>query len=185
MGVFMIDMDEAGEVNSPLNMLQCKPATFEGFTDLINSMNEVGPNIAEKYLTTRIANTWPAVEAEVKKVQDADPSDKPPAKDINAKVDELLGLVKSIDGALNDEQSVLQRLSRKRQKQFLNEVEHLLPQKTKTSMQQIAKDLEVLNIDAVISPHVEEQIKQIHKNIIGKFDNTSLSVLDANFNSRD
>lgn len=105
MGVFLIDLPGPEEVNSPLDIFQCKLATFEGFTDLMVSLNELGPNptLQEANLTKRIDSAWPAVKKAVEVVQNGKPdvNVKPP-KSQAEKVDEMLGLVKAMEASFGD-----------------------------------------------------------------------------------
>lgn len=104
MGVFLVDFTRMEEVNSPMNIFQCKFATLEDFTDLMTSLNELHPNLSETTLNKRIKAAWPDVEAAVKAVVEGEP-DKPaaPPKSQDDKLDELLGLVKAMEASLGDE----------------------------------------------------------------------------------
>jgi TIR domain len=55
MGVFLIDFDSVDEVNSPMNIFQCKRSTLDEFSDLMKSLNEFSPTvIKEDVLEKRI-----------------------------------------------------------------------------------------------------------------------------------
>ncbi|MDJ0316166.1 TIR domain-containing protein [Arthrobacter antibioticus] len=104
MGVFLVDFGDVDEVNSPMNIFQCKMATFEGLTELMTSLNELGPNLKEGTLSKRIASAWPDVETAVTEVK-AGGTVGPvlPPKSPDEKLDEILGLVKAVEASLGDE----------------------------------------------------------------------------------
>lgn len=110
MGVFLVDFGGVDEVNSPMNIFQCKMATFDGLTELMNSLNDLGPNLKEGTLGKRIASAWPDVESAVSSVKAGGTTGpvKPP-KSADDKLDEILGLVKSVEATLGDELLLQQR----------------------------------------------------------------------------
>ncbi len=104
MGVFLVDLT-VDEVNSPMNIFQCKLAKLEGFTDLMSSLNDLAsPGLNENTLNKRINAAWPDVEQAVKAVLAGEP-DQPvtPPKTSEEKLDELIGLVKAMEASLGDE----------------------------------------------------------------------------------
>lgn len=105
MGVFLVDFDSVDDVNSPLNIFQCKYSTLEGFSDLMKSLNELKPNVKDDTLTRRIGLVWPDVEAAVSAVKEATPATPlppQPAKTTDDRLDELTALVKAIEASLGD-----------------------------------------------------------------------------------
>jgi hypothetical protein len=103
MGVFLIDLPGAEEVNSPMDIFQCKLATLEGFTDLMVSLNKLGPELKESTLDKRIGAAWPDVHKAVEAVAKGEPTPvaKPP-KSRDEKMDEVLGLVKAMEASLGE-----------------------------------------------------------------------------------
>ncbi|MBT2521809.1 TIR domain-containing protein [Arthrobacter sp. ISL-28] len=108
MGVLLVDFESVDEVNSPMNIFQCKMATLQGFSELMLSLNELSPNVKEDTLSKRINLVWPDVEKEIQAVKEAKPQeDLPdvPVKTADDKLDELLSLVKVIESSIGDEVS--------------------------------------------------------------------------------
>lgn len=103
MGVFLVDLPGAEDVNSPLDIFQCKLATLEGFTDLMVSLNKLGPELKDSTLDKRIAAAWPDVQKAVEAVAKGEPTPvaKPP-KSRDEKMDEVLGLVKAMEASLGE-----------------------------------------------------------------------------------
>ncbi|MFL4480535.1 hypothetical protein ACIPUB_19955 [Paeniglutamicibacter sp. ORCA_105] len=104
LGVFLVDFDDTKEVNSPMNIFQCKMATLEGMSDLMTSLNDLEPKLNEATLKKRISYAWPDLEKAVAAAKnDSSGGPRLPPKTTDEKLDELLGLVKAVEASLGDE----------------------------------------------------------------------------------
>lgn len=106
MGVLLIGFESVDEVNSPLNIFQCKMADLEGFTDLMVSLNELEPKINEETLRKRIASAWPDLNRAFEEIINETPAESLPVlpeKTTDDRLDELLNLMRALEATVGEE----------------------------------------------------------------------------------
>lgn len=90
---------EKDHVRSPLNILQCKIANFEGLWDIIKCINDSSDlfTVPEDILSDSFETHWPRLEQDLKAIINSSSFKSLPKKrTVEEKVDDILGLVKSI-----------------------------------------------------------------------------------------
>lgn len=101
MPVLLIDFDAMNEVEGPVTGFQMQMATLDGFFAIMKDLNscELGPNINEKILRSRVELAWIEIEKEVRKVKESQSSTQVEARTDSDKIDEVLDVVRGLSKA--------------------------------------------------------------------------------------
>jgi hypothetical protein len=101
MPVLLIDFDSMNEVEGPVTGFQMQMATVDGFFAIMKDLNscELGPNISEKILRSRVELAWLDIEKEVRKVRESQSSTQVVERTDSEKIDEVLDVVRGLSRA--------------------------------------------------------------------------------------
>ena len=98
MPVLLIDFESMSEVGGPVAGFQMQMATLEGFFTVMKDLNEceLGPQISDRILRSRVESAWVDIEKEVLKVRNSRSSSEVEVRTDSDKIDEVLDVVRGL-----------------------------------------------------------------------------------------